>query len=130
MRRLSNIRWLAVVLLLVLVAVGSLFVFRRVNERTEIRNSSGQTITNVVLELCDIQTAWSVTKSVRALGPGESVRVYHTHRDTKAVVTFALAGRKLRHDEAYIDLWTGEGWRFDIQPDGTVASGYDSSHRH
>ena len=36
-----------------------------------------------------------------------------------------MRGQEYEHVEDYIDLWTGEGWVFDIQPDGTVASGYD-----
>jgi hypothetical protein len=129
MKHASKILWLVVVVM-VLVAVGSVFVFRRVTEHTEIRNSSGQTVTDVVLELRDTQTDWSVTKRVATLKPGESVRVRHTHRDTKAVVTFAVAGRSFRHDEGYIDLWTGEGWRFDIQPGGVVTSGYAYRESH
>jgi hypothetical protein len=86
-------------------------------------------VTDVVLEVRDTQTDWSVTERVPTLKPGESVRVRHTHRDTKAVVTFALAGQSFRHDEAYIDLWTGEGWRFDIKPGGVVTSGSDYSDR-
>lgn len=123
MKRPSKILWLVAVAVVLVVAT-SLFLLRRVTEHTEIRNLSGQTVTDVVLELRDTQTAWSVTKRTATLKPGESLRVRHTHRDTKAVVTFTVAGRSFRHDEGYVDLWTGEGWRFDIQPGGAVTSGY------
>jgi hypothetical protein len=113
----------------VFVAVSTPLLFHRVTEHTDIRNLSGQTVTDVVLEIRDHQTAWPLTKRAPSLRPGESLRVRHTHRDTKAIVTFAVAGRSFRHDGAYIDLWTGEGWRFDIQSDGTVMSGYDYSDR-
>lgn len=129
MKRPLKILWFVAVAV-VLVAAGSLFLLRQVTEHTEIRNLSGQTITDVVLELRDTQTAWSVTKRTATLKPGESLRVRHTHRDTKAVVTFVVAGRSFRHDEGYVDLWTGEGWRFDIQPDGAVTSGYAYRDSH
>lgn len=102
----------------------------RTTEQTEICNSSGQTVTDVVLELRDTQTAWFVTKRLASPKPGESLRVRHTHRDTKAVVTFAVAGRSFRHDEGYIELWTGAGYRFDIQPGGAVRSGYAYRDSH
>lgn len=129
MKRPSRILWFVAVAG-VLVAASSLFLLRRVTEYAEIRNLSGQTVTDVVLELRDTQTAWSVTKRTATLKPGEILRVRHTHRDTKAVVTFAVAGRKCRHEEGYIDLWTGEGWRFDIQPGGAVTSGYAYRESH
>jgi hypothetical protein len=104
----------------ILLFVGGFFVVRQVTERTEIRNLSGQTVTDVVLELHDYQTDWSVTNRAASLKPGESLRVRHTHRDTTAVVAFAIAGRGFRYEEGYIDLWTGEGCLFNIQNDGSV----------
>lgn len=113
--------------LLLVLACGLFFLGRP--ERTEIRNLSGLTITNVVLELRDYRSDWSVIKRKTSLKPGASLRVRHSHTDIKAVVTFAIAGRAFRDEEGYIDLWTGEGWRFDIQPDGKVVAGYDYSSR-
>ena len=130
MKRSTKILWFVAMAVVVLVTAGSFFLVHRVTERTEIRNLSGQTVTDVVLELRDTQTDWSITKRTTTLKPGESLRVRHTHRDTKAVVTFAIAGRSFRHDEGYIDLWTGEGWRFDIQPGGAVTSGYAYRDSH
>jgi|GEM_PF-2120401 len=124
MKRPLKILWLIAVALALVTATG-LFLHYRVTARTEIRNLSGKTITEAVLKLRDIQTDWSVTKRAATLKPGESLRIRHTHRDTKAVVTFVVAGRSYRHEDGYIDLWTGEGWRFDIQPDGEVVSGHD-----
>jgi hypothetical protein len=125
MTRPSISVWLVAVAALLLIAAGSLVLLDRVTERTEVRNLSGQTITNVVLELRDFRGDWLITKRVASLQPGGSLRVRHSHRDSKAVVTFAIADRTFRHEEPYIDLWTGEGWRFDVHADGTVARGYD-----
>ena len=127
MKRPSTSMWIVAVVALLLIAAGSFAVVRRVTGRTEVRNLSGQTITDVVLELRDFKTHWSITKRTASLKPGESLRVRHSHRDSKAVVTLAIAGRSFRHEEGCIDLWTGEGWRFDIQPGGTIAAGYDHS---
>lgn len=124
MKLRSRSSWVVVVAGLLLVLACGLFFLGR-SERTELRNLSGQTITNVVLELRDFDGDWSVTKRKTSLKPGASLRVRHSHTDTKAEVTFAIAGRAFRHKEEYIDLWTGEGWRFDIQPDGKVVAGYD-----
>jgi hypothetical protein len=99
-------------------------------DHTDVRNLSGQTVTNVVFELRDYQTDWFVTRHIASLRPGGSIRIRHWHNDTKAVLQFGIAGRRFRHEEGYMDLWTGEGWRFDIQPDGTVESGYDYDERH
>ena len=94
MKRHVKLTWFVTLVVLFLVAAYSLFPLDRVTERTEVRNLSGQTITNVVLELRDFQGAWSVTRRVASLNQGESLRVRHTHRDIKAVVTFSIAGRK------------------------------------
>jgi len=111
---------------LLLPVACSVFIVRSTTDRTEVRNLSGQTVRDVVLEVHDhYRNNWSLTRRTASLKPGESLRVRHSHRDTKAVVTFAIAGRSFRHEERYIDLWTGECWRFDIQPGGKVAGGYD-----
>ena len=130
MKRPSTPMFLFAGAALLLVAACSVFVVRLGTERTEIRNLSGQIATDVVMELHGYRADGSVTKRTGSLKPGESLRVRHTHRDSKAVVTFAIAGQSFRHEEGYIDLWTGEGWRFDIQPGGAVTSGYDYPEKH
>jgi hypothetical protein len=119
-----SLRSLCVLTLLVVLAALWGVVSSRFSNYTDIRNVCGKTVTDVVLQLQDHQTEWTVSKRVARLEPGESLRVYHSHNDTRAIVEFAIAGRRFRHQERYIDLWTGEGWCFDIQPDGTVSSGY------
>jgi hypothetical protein len=112
-----------------LLAAFACFSFAWPANYTEIRNLSGQMVTDVVLELRDHQTEWAVTERVASLRPGGLVRIRHSHSDTSAVLQFGIGGQRFRHDDGYIDLWAGEGWRFDIQPDGTVKSGYHSSER-
>jgi hypothetical protein len=129
MKRASKIEISVAIVLLVVAAIGG-FLFTRFPNHTDIRNLSGQTVNDVVLKLRDHQTDWAVTKRVASLRPGESLRVRHSHNDTRAVVEFAIAGRSFRHEEGYIDLWTGEGWRFDIHPNGTVTAGYDYAKIH
>src|SRR5258708_7750674 len=101
MKRTSKILVAVAAALLVLSIVGGFF-FTCVIDHTDIRNLSGQTVTDVVLKLRDHQTDWAVTKRVASLKPGESLRVRHSHNDTKAVVEFAIAGRSFRHEEGYI----------------------------
>jgi hypothetical protein len=129
MKSPSTSKFLFVMAALLILAAGSFFVVRLVTERIEIRNLSGQAVTEVVLEIHDLKTDWSVTKHAASLKPGESLRVRHTHRDTKAVIKFVIAGRSFRQEEGYIDLWTGEGCVFAIKPDGTVTSEYDYSEK-
>ncbi|MBL9170848.1 MAG: hypothetical protein JNN07_24160 [Verrucomicrobiales bacterium] len=116
--------------LLVLAAFG-VFLFVWPPDHTEVRNQSGQTVTDVVLQLRDhnSNSSWGVTRRAATLEPGESLRVRHSHNDSTAVVEFGLGGRRFRHDNGYVDLWAGEGYRFDIQPDGSVKAGYDHRDR-
>src|SRR4051812_16042182 len=120
MKRLSTSNILIAAAVLLGLTTSGVFFFARFTEHTDIRNLSGETVTDVVLKLRDHQTDWAVTKRVASLKPGEYLRVHHLHNDTRAVVEFAIAGRSFRHEQGYIDLWTGEGWRFHIQKDGTV----------
>ena len=129
MKRVTTSMVLVAAVGLLLVAAPAVFVGARFTDYTDIRNLSGETITDVMLQLHDHQTDWAITKRIATLKPGESLRVRHWHHDTRAVVEFVIAGQKFRHEEASIDLWSGEGWRFDIQPSGTVSSGYVHRHR-
>jgi hypothetical protein len=130
MKRTSTSKILIVAAALVVFAVLAGFFFVWPPDHTEVRNLSGQSLTNVVLELRDHQRSdWRASRRVAVLRPGESFRIRHSHNDTSAVVEFALGGQRFRHEEGYIDLWTGEGWRFDIQSNGTVKAEYDYTAR-
>lgn len=96
----------------------------------EVRNLSGQTITDVVLEVRDRQCDWSATKRVDKLPSGVSMKVRHSYKDTTAVVGFAMGGRKFQHDAGYVNMLPGERWRLEIQPDGIVKAGYDSKEEY
>lgn len=114
---------IATATLLVLVAF-AVFFFAWYPNHTEVRNMSGRTITDVVLELRDRRTDWAVGKTAATLSPGEGVKIRHSHNDATAVIQFGMDGQRFRYEEA-IELWTGEGWRSDIQPDGTLKSRHD-----
>jgi hypothetical protein len=94
--------------------------------RALIRNSSGVQVRDVVLVLREYDGEWSLQRRAATLNPGESITIRHGKNDLKAHLQYVIRGREHEHTEKYIDLWTGEGWVFDIQPDGTVVSGYDS----
>jgi hypothetical protein len=129
MRRLWEILLAAGVAVIVSAFAVSFLLFP---DHTDVRNLSGQTVTCVVLRLQGHQTDWTVIRKVASLKAGESISIRHSHKNTKAVVEFTISGKKVRYEEGYIDLWTGEGWVFGIQPDGTVTSGYadPAIHRH
>ena len=131
-KRLSTSKVLIAFMALLVLAAFVVFVCIWPPNHTEVRNLRGRAVTEVVLQLRDhnISSSWGVIKRTATLEPGESLRVRHTHNDTTVVVEFVLGGRTFRHDEGYVDLWTGEGYRFDIQPDGTVKSGYDHEEKH
>jgi hypothetical protein len=130
LKYMSTFKVALIAIALLAVVMLGVFGFYRFTNVTEVHNLSGQTLTGVVLQLHDDKTDWTVTKRVGNLKPGEILRIRHTHNDTKAVVGFDLAGQRFRHVEPYIDLWTGEVWRFDIQADGVVTSGHDLGRRN
>jgi len=120
----------AVALLVVLVVMGGYGVYRlgRLN-RAIVRNSSGVPVSSIVLVLRNLDGTWSVDKTAARLPPGETITVRHGKNDTNAELRHVIRGALHAHREACIGLWRGEGWVFDIQPDGTMKSGYDSPRK-
>ncbi len=117
---------LAVGLLVVLVVVGGYGIYRLcLPNRAIVRNSSGVAVSSVVLILRDLDGGWSLQKTIPSLQPGENITVRHGKNDTSAELRYGIRGTSREHREAYIDLWRGEGWVFDVQSNGTVKSGYD-----
>ena len=108
-----------------IVCAAELLFFHRV----VVRNSSGGPVADVRLVVETFDGKWSLSKNIRSLKPGQSITVRHRKNDTKAVLRYVIEGSLRKHEEIYIDFWMGEGWMFDIQPDGTVKSGYDRSAR-
>jgi hypothetical protein len=100
----------------------------QMHNRAEVHNSSGRTVEHIQLDLHGHDGDWTFTKRVETLKPGHSVRVRHHQTDLTAELRFEIDGKKVDYKEGYIDLWSGEGWRFDIQADGSVKAGYDSQN--
>ncbi len=107
-----------------LLALYGLDCFLRPN-RVTVRNLSGRTVANVTLELRSLDGDWKLTRHESSLPPGRSLRLRHSQNDTRGWLRFRIDDAEREHEETYIDLWTGEGWLLDIQPDGAVESGYD-----
>jgi hypothetical protein len=116
----------AVLMALAVIAVIFLPRFLWPNCAT-IRNASGQEVRDIRLVLHDLRGNAALTKEVTQLGPGESALLRHNRNDLRAEMQFVLAGDERRFEVSYIDLWRGEGYVFEILPDGSVRTGYDHS---
>jgi len=97
--------------------------------RVLIRNSSGARVQDVKLVLRAKDGDWTMSRRMSNLSPGETVAFRHGEHDTSAALEFRIGDRTYEYEEGYIDLWTGEGWVFDIQSDGTVRGSYDHQLR-
>jgi hypothetical protein len=93
--------------------------------RLVVRNSSGVDVKDVTLSVQDLDGKWHASKSATLLKPGASLVIRHSKNDTRAELAYTINGTSRVYKQNYIDLWTGEEWLFDIQPDGSVQSGYD-----
>jgi hypothetical protein len=114
-------------LLLIAAAIGCGVWFLAASSRMKVvvRNGGESEIRNVHLVLRDLDGVWMIEREAAILAPGEEIVIGHRQTDLRAESTFTNAtGRECVHREGYIDLWTGEGWLIEIQPDGTVKSGY------
>jgi hypothetical protein len=93
--------------------------------RLMIRNSSGASVVNVRLVLSRTNGDVYFIREIPLLEPGELISYRHGLNDSSAEIRFDIAGSSHSYREKVIDLWTGEGWVFDVQPDGHVRSWYD-----
>ena len=103
---------------------------RVVGHRIEVHNSSGEAVDGVSLAINELGGGVVVQRGGVRLEPGESLVVYHLRNDTSARLRFTAAGREVVHTEGYMDLWTGEGWKFVIEAGGSVRSWYDYEPHH
>ena len=60
--------------------------------------------------------------------PGDQITPNEKRNAERAALTQIFA--PLPNGENYIDLWRGEGWLFDIQPDGSIKAGHDKQRLH
>lgn len=113
------------VVLLFAVVVGTFILLPALlwPNRVMIRNASGQQLENVRLVLSDLNGNTILTRDVAHLGPDSSIVCRHDYNDFGAELRFVLANGEYRFDKPLIDLWRGEGYVFEIQPDGSVEAG-------
>lgn len=92
--------------------------------RLVVRNASGRPLARV--ELCfGPARGESTLRRLETLGPGECLVLRHGINDLGASLRFDWDGSPRGVEADYIDLWTGEGWVFEVQADGSVKQGYD-----
>jgi hypothetical protein len=63
--------------------------------------------------------------AVPSVRPGKSFTVNHEYNDLAVSLRFESKGLGKIYEIGYIDLWRGEGWILEIQPDLTLKEGYD-----
>ena len=103
------------------VAIG--FSLARGPTQVAVRNRTGEILEKVQIVLDNWDNAPTV-ESIGRLEPGEERITRPEKLDFSARLSFVLGGRELRHQKS-VDLWNGETYAFEVQPDGTVRSGYD-----
>jgi hypothetical protein len=112
------------------VAVGAFalficyFVFPGAH-RITVQNASGVPVKNVVLTISRRDGTVFLQRKTAELMPNETLVARHFKNDTQAAVSFEIDGRRFEPEGEVIDLWTGEGWKFEIQRYGGVASGHE-----
>jgi len=113
-----------VVLVLALVAYKMLpFVFFALAKtQIVIRNGTDTTLADVEIVLDDSNGKGTTTRIIEQLKPGEE-RALRAGTDTSVRISFVLAGTRHVHKES-VDLFRGETYAFEIQPDGSVSSGH------
>lgn len=110
---------------IVVIAVAVLCVYELyLVNRLIVRNSSGVDVKDVTLSVEDLGGKWHASKSATLLKPGASLIIRHSKNDTTAKLAYTINGTSRVYEQKYIDLWTGEGWLFDIQPDGSIRGTY------
>ena len=112
---------------IVLVAIALSIFWFGAPSRTILRNSSGETITSIRLVVQEHSGSKTFSRNVQSLAPGESVVLRHNLNDSKVRLAFTLGNTSKEHVEDYVDLWRGECWLIDVQPEGKIQSGYESS---
>ncbi len=108
-------------------ALYAIFGWRFGTQRLIVRNASGVEIADVRLDIVELDGAGARSRRAERLAPGEQVLLRHGMRDLSVDVTFVLNGAAYQVHEPYIDLWTGEGWVVEIQPDGSATTGYQTA---
>jgi hypothetical protein len=93
--------------------------------RFVVRNASGINVDSIHLSIRFTDGRVGLENAIPDLAAGSSVTFPHDFNDSMVHITFQFKGAKQRFVSDYIDLWRGEGWVFEIQPDGSVKQCYD-----
>lgn len=119
-------RRVAVAIVLTVVAAGGAAAGRmRFSNRFVLRNASGTTLGEIHVVARHLDGRVAIDRTLVSLAAGSSTTIRHALNDSRVTLDFQMLGA-LRHlDLGYIDLWKGEGWVMEVQPDGSVQQGYD-----
>ena len=91
----------------------------------EVRNSNAEVATNVKLEVWTRGGGKLVARRECArLAPGQKLIVRHWCDGVDAKMWYTLSFGPANYHERSVCGEHGEGWRFDIQPQGTINSWY------
>jgi hypothetical protein len=112
------------VIIVAMLAVGVFLWWVQAPNKTILVNASGTQVTNVCLSVAGLGGSKVLSKEAEVLDEGDSIVLRHSFNDSRATVSFRLAGKEHRYDEPYVDLWTGEAWVLTVMPDGSVQSGH------
>jgi hypothetical protein len=126
-----SIRQLGCVLIVaaLLLTVRPIAIFVLWPNSIQVLNSTDSTVTDVTLNLLSTDGKWNFARSIKRLGPGQSIIVRHNKNDTAAELTYSIDGRANTFREPYIDLWKDERWVFVLEQSGLVVSDYGQSWR-
>ena len=115
-----------IIAVLALVAVFGALALRALfpKNRFIVRNASGVDVTDIHVAVRRTDGLEGFERTISRLAAGSSETIRHSHNDSNASWDFWINGSK-QHCETHVDFWPGEGWVFEIQPDGSVKEGRD-----
>lgn len=88
-----------------------------------VRNSTPHRLA-IVEAVLEYPGGGTTTERFGDLGPGEERAFSPAANDFRVRLLFVLGGREYVHHDT-VDLWRGETYLFDIQPNGSVVTGYE-----
>ena len=92
-----------------------------------LKNSSNDKIFDIRLNLQSLNGKWSENLSIDVLDHGDKFVFRHNQNDLRVKFNYVIKD-KIYFEEKYIDLWSGEGYMFEIQTDGSIISGHSTPH--
>lgn len=114
----------AVLALAGICAGGLYLISRQTSNAYIVTNNSQKPLQNLRLKVVDMNQKPLYDQTRTTLYPGESWILKTSVHDSRATLTFELDLQPYSYDEPYIDFWTGEGWEFSVQSDGSVQTHY------